>query len=186
MINTPELTKYFNKAFIENSKRTGIVMIIIGIIGILLPNVISFTLNALVGSLFLLAAIALTVSVLLTKTKTLSHWFKPFVLFVLAILVLLHPAIVLSVLGLFIAIYFLLSGFSNIVLAFEMKPAPTWWFMLFNGILSFIFGILVINSWPFSASWLIGVLIGISFLFDGIALVSIANGLKKENEIIVN
>jgi uncharacterized membrane protein HdeD (DUF308 family) len=175
-----------NPRFILNTRRNGIVMIIIGIIGILVPNVISFTLNAFVGGLFLVAAVALAANVMMTKTCNLSHWLKPFVLFVIALLILLHPAIVLSVLGLLIAIYFLLSGFSNIVLAFELKPASTWWFMLLNGAISLIFGILVISSWPFSASWLIGLLIGVSFFFDGIALVGLSKGLQRVSEKQVN
>lgn len=186
MTNTSDFSVALNPSFIKNTQRTGIVMIIIGIIGILAPNVISFTLNAFVGGLFLLAAVALSANVLMTKSSNLSHWLKPFVLFVIAMLILLHPAIVLSVLGLFIALYFLLSGFSNIVLAFEIKPARSWWFMLLNGVLSLIFGLLVISGWPFSASWIIGLLIGISFLFDGIALVGVAKGLKQGNEKQIN
>jgi uncharacterized membrane protein HdeD (DUF308 family) len=164
--------------FIKNARSTGIIMIIIGLIGILLPNLISLTLNAFIGGLFLLSAVALTYIAWQSKSQNLSMWFKPFVLFVLALLVLFHPAILISVLGLLLAIYFILAGFSGITFAFEIKPANGWLFMLINGLLSFVMGAIVLFSWPFSSSWIIGLLIGISFFFDGLALIMISRQAK--------
>ena len=162
------------QGFINNARNTGIVMIIIGLVGILLPNLISFTLNAFIGGIFLFSAVALGYMAWQSKSRSLSMWFKPFVLFALALLVLLHPAVVISVLGLLLAIYFLLDGFSGIALAFEVKPAKGWLFMLINGLLSFVLGTFVLISWPLGSSWIIGLLIGISFFFDGLALLMIS------------
>ena len=160
--------------FIKNARRTGIIMIIIGLVGILLPNLISLTLNAFIGSIFLFSAIALAYIAWQSKSQSLSMWFKPFVLFALALLILFHPAVLLSVIGLMLAIYFLLAGFAGITLAFEIRPAYGWLFMLINGLLSFVLGAIVLFSWPFGSSWIIGLLIGISFFFDGLALIMIS------------
>lgn len=160
--------------FTTNARHTGIIMVIIGLIGILLPNLISLTLNALISTLFLFSATALAYIAWQSKSKNLSMWFKPFILLALGLLVLFHPAVLLSVLGLLLAIYFLMAGFSAMALAFEIKPANGWFFMLFNGLLSFTLGALVLFSWPFSSSWIIGLLIGISFFFDGVALIMIS------------
>lgn len=162
------------QGFIKNARRTGIIMIIIGLVGILLPNLISLTLNAFIGIIFLFSAIALAYIAWQSNSKSLSMWFKPFILFALALLVLFHPAVLLSVLGLLLAIYFLLAGFAGITLAFEIRPANGWLFMLINGLLSFALGAIVLFSWPFGSSWVIGLLIGISFFFDGLALIMIS------------
>ena len=162
------------QALIKNARSTGIVMVVIGLVGILLPNLISLTLNVLIGSLFLVSAIVLAYIAWSCQSQNLSLWFKPFVLLALALLILLHPAVLLSVLGLFLAIYFLMAGFSSMALAFEIKPANGWFFMLFNGLLSFVLGAIVLFSWPLGASWIIGLLIGISFFFDGLALIMIS------------
>ena len=47
------------QGFIKNARRSGFIMMIIGLVGILLPNVISLTLNAFIDSIFLFSALAL-------------------------------------------------------------------------------------------------------------------------------
>ncbi|WP_221899616.1 hypothetical protein [Bathymodiolus platifrons methanotrophic gill symbiont] len=50
--------------------------------------------------------------------------------------------------------------------------------MLLNGLLSLLLGVIVLVGWPLSSAWLVGLLIGISFLFDGIALLAIAGNIR--------
>jgi uncharacterized membrane protein HdeD (DUF308 family) len=164
--------------FTLNARRIGIVMIVIGLIGIILPNLISLAINTFIGGIFLLSAVALGYIAWRTRSSSITMWLKPFVLLALALMVLLHPAVVLSVLGLLLALYFLFDGFAGIALAVEIKPASGWGFMLFDGILSFAMGTFVLLNWPLASSWIIGLLIGISFLFDGIALYTVAGKLK--------
>lgn len=173
----------FNLTFINTARKTGLFMVVIGVLGILVPNFIGLSFNAFVGGIFLLASIALTYNAWHNKRQNMSLWFKPIILVILAFIILLHPAIVLSVLGLLIAIYFLISGFSSIMLAFELKSSAKW-FCLFSGMLSFILGIIVFDSWPFASAWIVGLIIGINFLFDGLALLGIANQMKKSQEVL--
>lgn len=173
----------FNSTIINTAHKTGLLMVVIGVLGILVPNVIGLSFNAFVGGIFLLASVALTYNAWHNKRQNMSLWFKPIMLVVLAFIILLHPAIILSVLGLLIGIYFLISGFSSIMLAFELKSSAKW-FCLFSGMLSFILGIIVFDSWPFASAWIIGLIIGINFLFDGIALLGIASQMKKSQKLI--
>jgi uncharacterized membrane protein HdeD (DUF308 family) len=167
-----------NLAFIKNTKAVGIVMIIIGILGILLPNLIGFAFNTYVGGIFLISAIVLAFNAWQYKTQEMSLWFKPFILLALALIIFTHPAIILGVLGLLIAIYFLISGFSAVVVSFGLNSSAKF-FSLLSGVISFILGGIVLTNWPFSSAWVIGLIIGVTFLFDGIALLSISNQLKK-------
>jgi uncharacterized membrane protein HdeD (DUF308 family) len=41
-------------------------------------------------------------------------WFKPFILLLLALLILFYPAVVISTLGLILAMYFLIDGFAGL------------------------------------------------------------------------
>jgi len=175
----------FNLSLIKNTKMVGIVMIVIGVLGILVPNLIGIAFNTFVGGIFLLAAFALAFNAWHTKKQNMSLWFKPFVLTALALIIFIHPAIILGVLGLLIAIYFLISGFTSMVLSFELQSSAKA-FSLFNGVISFVLGIIVLTNWPFSSAWVIGLIIGISFLFDGIALLSISNQLNKNQEKLIN
>ena len=170
----PQSLEKFN----AKAKPTGIAMIVIGIIGIVFPMLMSWTLNFFVSSLFLLSAIVLAYSAYACKVQTLMMWLKPFILFVLSILILFHPAVVISTLGLVLAFYFLMDGFAGIALSVEMKPSKGWFFMLLNGFLSLVLGGIVLIGWPLSSIWLVGLLIGMSFLFDGLALLAIAGNIK--------
>ena len=183
MRETP--AQQFKTALIKNTKSVGIVMIIIGILGILLPNFIGLAFNTFVGGIFLLAALALAVNAWQYQTQNMSLWFKPFVLAALAIIIFTHPAIILGVLGLLIAIYFLISGFSSLVLSFELHSSAKI-FSLLNGAISFVLGVIVLTNWPFSSAWVIGLIIGVTFIFDGIALLSIAKQVNKNQEKLVN
>ena len=164
--------------FTSNARRTGIVMIVIGLIGILLPNLVSLTINTLIGGLFLLSAVVLASIAWMSAARSLMMWLKPLVLLALALLILFHPAVILSVIGLLLALYFLFDGFAGIALARELKPGNGWRFMMFDGVLSFALGIVVMLNWPMGASWIIGLLIGVSFLFDGIALYAISRRME--------
>ncbi len=186
----PEITRetpeqHLKLAFIKNTKVIGGVMIIIGLLAILVPNFIGLAFNTFVGGIFLLASTALAFNAWHNKTKNMSLWFRPFVLAALAIIIFTHPAIILGVLGLLIAIYFLISGFSSMVLAFELQSSAKV-FSLVNGAMSFVLGVVVLTNWPFASAWIIGLIIGVSFIFDGIALLTIANQVKKTQEKLVN
>ena len=94
-----------NSIFSQRLRKTGIVMIILGVLGILVPNIVALSFNWFVGGIFLLAACALAFNAWLSKRQSMSLWFKPFILLILSLIILIHPGIVLSVLGLFIAIF---------------------------------------------------------------------------------
>jgi len=50
--------------------------------------------------------------------------------------------------------------------------------MLINGVLSLLLGVFVIAGWPLTSAWIVGLLIGFSFLLDGIALIAIAGNVR--------
>ncbi len=178
-------TQQLKLTLIKNTKMIGIVMIIIGFLSILVPSFIGLAFNTFVGGIFLLASAALAMNAWHNKTQNMSLWFRPFVLAALALIIFTHPAIILGVLGLLIAIYFLISGFSSMMLAFELRSSAKG-FSLLNGLISFILGIVVLTNWPFSSAWIIGLIIGVSFISDGIALLTIANQANKIQEKLVN
>jgi len=53
------------------------------------------------------------------------------------------------------------------------------WLVVLNGIVTLILGILVLNRWPSSALWLIGLYVGISLLLNGIALLFTSLDLRR-------
>ena len=106
-------------------------------------------------------------------------WLKTFVLLITGTMILVNPVPGVVALGIIFAIYFMFDAFSSTALAFQMRPAPMWWVVLLNGILSLGLAIIFLVDWPMSSMVLVGLLVGISLFFDGIALLAISSGAKK-------
>jgi uncharacterized membrane protein HdeD (DUF308 family) len=72
------------------------------------------------------------------------------------------------------------QGMIQVSLSLQMRRTiPNWWWMLISGISSIIFGICIWSSSLLSAAWLIGTLIGIDLLFDGIWMLMLPSGQRR-------
>ena len=69
------------------------------------------------------------------------------------------------------------SQVSTFCLTWLLLPLP--WLVVLNGVITLILGILVLNSWPSSSFWLIGLYVGISLLFSGISLLAAGLATRK-------
>lgn len=149
---------------------TSIVLLLAGIAGILLPQFVSMAVAVFAGWLLILAGIIAFYITWHGFRDRWVVWLKPFVLIAVGLLVLLHPVAGTAALGLMLAVYFLLSGFSSVASAWEFRPRRGWVWLLFNGTLSLVIAVVFIAGWPFTSAWLIGLFIGISLFFDGLSL----------------
>lgn len=85
-----------------------------------------------------------------------------------------------AVLTLSLGILFIAEGITTIVMAFVNRVGQSMsWLVVLNGIVTLILGILVINGWPSSTNWFIGLYVGISILFSGISLLAAALAARK-------
>jgi len=169
----------FDAQLRKRLKTSGILLIVIGAIGILLPQAVSVILSVLIASLLLVSGLVVAWSTWYSYRESWLAWLKPFILVLLGLLIAFHPAAVAAVLGLLLMIYFLLDGFASVSLALDMRPLHGWGWLLVNGMLSLVLGIVFLVGWPFSSVWLVGVLVGISLVFDGIALLALASGAAR-------
>ena len=88
---------------------------------------------------------------------------------VAGVFILLHPAGGLLALTLIIASFFLVYGVIALVLAFQMRPVAGWGWVLFDAIVTILLGALIWAHWPINSEWVIGTLVGISFIVSGVS-----------------
>ena len=163
-------------------KLTSIILIIIGIVGIALPQFLSMAIALFAGWLMILAgSIALFITWHGFRNSWVA-WLKPFVLIAIGLLILLNPVAGTAALGLMLAIYFLFDGFSGVASAWEMRPQKGWGWLMFNGVTSLLLAAIFILGWPFSSAWLIGLFIGISLFIDGVSLLMIYLALSPADD----
>ena len=152
---------------------TGVVLLAIGALGILLPQVVSVTLSLLIAALLILAGLAVAYFTWYGYNRSALAWLKPFVLVTLGLLVLFHPIAGAAALGLVLLVYFLLDGFAGIAFALALRPMQGWIWTLISGLASLALAVVFIAGWPFSSLWLVGLFVGISLLLDGFALLTL-------------
>jgi uncharacterized membrane protein HdeD (DUF308 family) len=84
------------------------------------------------------------------------------------VIFLRNPGAALLALSLAIGSIMLVVGVIRLVAAVQHPEAR--WVMVLSGLVSLVFGLLILSQWPTSALWLIGVLLGVHLVLDGIGL----------------
>ena len=89
----------------------------------------------------------------------------------------IRPLFNLFLLTMGVGIYFVLEGVNSMVMAFESKGVlKHWWVGLLAGLAQFALAFIILFGLPGTALFTIGVLIGVSMLLSGIALISVYTG----------
>ena len=83
------------------------------------------------------------------------------------------PALSMLLLTKFIAIFLIVSGLFRIVSALLVR-FPDWGWVLLNGGVSLLLGIIINRQLPEAALWVIGMFIGIEMIFNGWAWIMLA------------
>jgi len=146
-----------------------IVMIVIGLLAIALPFAGSLAGEILVSCLLLASGVAHLV-VAFSCRRMASFIVKLCVGIVYLVgggAMLLFPISGLISLTLFVGALFFMEGIMEIVAYFVLRPLARAVWLVFDGILSIVLGVFVCASWPSSASWVIGLLIGVNLLISG-------------------
>ena len=136
------------------------------------PVLVGLSIASIVGFVVVIAG----VSQLVFAFKA-GEGFWPYVGGVLTLLIgaylVGNPVLASGVLTIMLAIYFLASGISEILLSFQIKPVSGWGWTLFTGILSVLLGFMIWGQFPFSGAMAVGVLLGIKLLFSGVTAVAL-------------
>jgi uncharacterized membrane protein HdeD (DUF308 family) len=85
---------------------------------------------------------------------------------VTGLLMISHPGIAAITLTLMIAMLLIVAGTFRLFVAFSTSIHHRGWLIL-NGAISLILGFCILDSWPVSGLWVIGMFIGIDMIFDG-------------------
>jgi len=85
---------------------------------------------------------------------------------VAGVVMIANPALAAVSLTLLIAIILIVAGLFRLVVAFSTPLHHRGWLIL-NGVISILLGVMIWRSWPVSGLWVIGLFIGIDMIFDG-------------------
>jgi uncharacterized membrane protein HdeD (DUF308 family) len=92
---------------------------------------------------------------------------------------IVHPLLGVASLTLLLASLFLIEGILNIVLYVKMRPVKGSAWVLIDGIVTLLLGVMIYMQWPSSSLWAIGTLVGISMIISGAARVAMSLAVHK-------
>lgn len=160
----------------------GILLLVLGIIAISYTTATTILSVIFLGVLLLLGGIILIVD-------SFSFWWGKWggffwhlimgILYVIVgILFVKNPLWASVSLTLMLAILFIIVGLFRIIYSSSIR-LPRWGWTLFNGIITFILGILIYAQWPVSGLYIIGLFVGIDLIFAGWAYIMISLGARS-------
>jgi uncharacterized membrane protein HdeD (DUF308 family) len=159
----------------------GVLMIIAGIIAMFAPWEAGLVITIVVGW----SAIFNGVAQIIFGVRTHGGWHVLLevllgIIYIIAgIYLLMHPVGGLLALTLILASFLLVYGVFALILAFRIKPRGGWGWVLFDGIITIVLGILIWAHWPFNSDWVVGTLFGISIFMSGITRLMMSLALRK-------
>jgi uncharacterized membrane protein HdeD (DUF308 family) len=82
---------------------------------------------------------------------------------------------------------FLAEGILELVTAMTNRNLPNLGWIVLDGILTILLGIIILAGWPASSLWVLGTLIGVSLIFSGWSAVMLGSGLAgAEGELTIS
>ena len=95
------------------------------------------------------------------------------------IYLVLHPAIGVASLTLVLSSLFLIEGVLDIILYTRIRALRGSVWVLLDGIITLLLGLMIYTQWPSSSQWAIGTLVGASMLVSGMTRVLMSMAVRK-------
>ena len=151
-------------------------MIVGGLIAILAPAISGLAITLTVGWILVCAGIAHLICAFYQKGAGAVTWQVILALAYAAIgiYMIARPVVTLASLTILLGSFLFVEALLEFVLSYELRNIRGWGWFLFDGIVTLILACLIMAAWPWSSSWAIGTMIGVSILFSGFARLSLA------------
>jgi uncharacterized membrane protein HdeD (DUF308 family) len=153
----------------------GILMLVFGLLSVAAPLLTGMSISMLVGIIMLMAG--MTRMIWAFKAPSIGKGILCFLLggltFVAGGLMLARPLFAVMSLTILLVAYFMVDGLSEILSAFEARPARGWGWMLLGGVVSLLLGLMIWRQFPLSGAWAIGVLVGVHLILAGWAMIGL-------------
>jgi uncharacterized membrane protein HdeD (DUF308 family) len=161
-----------------------LLLVFAGILAIVLPPIAGLGVTILVGWLLIFSGVAHLVYGWQTREKGGMIWELLLgLLYITAgVYVLWNPILGLVSLTLGLAAYLVVEAILEFILAVRLRPAPGSGWLFVDAIITLILAVIIWRTWPLSAAWVIGTLVGISMIFSGMARLMLSIAARKPIE----
>ena len=159
----------------------GVLLIIFGMLAIGSPLLAAVAVSAIVAWLIILAGVVHLILAFHAHGAGSLIWklLVGIAYLFFGIYLIMHPLLGVASLTLVLASLFLIEGILDIILFFKMRPIQGSSWVLIDGIVTVVLGLLIYAHWPSSSIWAIGTLVGVSMIISGITRVMLSLTVRK-------
>ena len=158
----------------------GVLMMVLGLVAIVVPALASVATAIFIGWILVIAS-----AFELVNSIAVEHRGRRALRAVLAVLtfaaglyLLVAPLDGVFTLTVVLVIWFMATGTARVIVGIAERGIPGWGMTVLSGALSIFLGILIAEQLPSSASWAIGLIVGVDLLFSGVTLTALAYRLR--------
>jgi uncharacterized membrane protein HdeD (DUF308 family) len=166
----------------------GVSLVILGIVAVASPFFAAVVVNTVIAWLIVMAGVVHLIlafyafragSMLWKLLVGLAYVFFGGYLIV-------HPSLGVASLTLVLASLFLVEGVLEIVLFFQARSVQGSGWLLVDGIITLLLGLMIYTQWPSSSAWAIGTLVGVSMIVSGVTRVMLSLAVRKATDTITS
>jgi uncharacterized membrane protein HdeD (DUF308 family) len=165
---------------------SGVSLIILGVLAVGSPVLAAVAVNAFIAWLIVIAgAVHLFLAFHAHSAGSLLWKLLVGVAYIaFGIYLIVHPVIGIASLTLVLGSLFLVEGIFDVALFFQMRSIRGSSWILMDGIVTLLLGLLIYLQWPSSSSWAIGTLVGVSLIFSGVTRLMLAMAVRKAATVL--
>ncbi len=155
----------------------GITLLLLGALCINLPYLSGLTIAGFVS--LAMVAYGISTSIFAFTKNKVTHKILNFIsgilVTLLGVFMLINPIANLYTLAMISVCYFIIDGVMNLVTTYQIRKTKLWGWSLFHGIISLALAASLIVQWPLSSIYIVGTLVGIRFIFNGLNIALLAS-----------
>jgi uncharacterized membrane protein HdeD (DUF308 family) len=158
----------------------GILYVVVGMIA--LGNVVEATVASVywVGVMMIVAGVGETINAF-----RMQSWGKFFLWAILGVLYILggifcwqNPLLAAGTLTLLLGVSLVVGGIVRIYLATQMKTGSAWGWVALSGLITAVFGLVILGHWPVSSLFILGIMLGVDLVFAGVSWITMGFALR--------
>jgi uncharacterized membrane protein HdeD (DUF308 family) len=182
-------TSYIGEAFRNRVRQEagrfiwlGVALLVIGVAALVFPVVSTLAATFFVGWVLVLSGAATLFGAF--SLRGAGPFFGALVLGLLSVaagvFIFARPQIGELAITLSLGALFMLQGAFELVLAFELRSARGWLWMLASAVASIVLAIAILAGWPGTSMIALGIVLGVNFISSGLGYLMLGGAVRRE------
>jgi len=159
----------------------GIISVLGGVFALGHPLIVTLAGVIFIGAALLVSGVAQIVQAFMTKgwSGFLFSILGGLLSIIAGVLIMQEPVAGSVIITMFLLAVLVVSGVLRIMLAFRHRHMSLWWLMALGGLVSVVVGIMLYQALPWSGLWVLGTLIAVEMIVQGISWIGFGMDLRK-------